>query len=83
MPAGRPAPYMIFEAMARLGVGDVRGVLAVGDTPLDLQAGTRAGCGGVIGVLSGSHTIETLGPVRHTHIIASVADLPELIEREF
>jgi phosphoglycolate phosphatase-like HAD superfamily hydrolase len=57
--------------------------MAVGDTPRDLQAGTRAGCGGVVGVLSGSHDAVSLGRHRHTHLIQSVADLPELMEREF
>src|SRR6266545_8127142 len=43
VPAGRPAPYMIFLAMERTGIQDARAVVAVGDTPLDLQAGTNAG----------------------------------------
>jgi phosphonatase-like hydrolase len=80
---GRPAPYMIFLAMERAGVQDVRRVMTVGDTPLDLQAGTRAGCGGVVGVLTGTHGIETLGMTRHTHLIPSVAALPALFETEF
>lgn len=80
---GRPAPYMIYLAMERAGVTDVRRVVAVGDTPLDLQSGTRAGCGGVVGVLTGTHSVETLGATRHTHIIPSVAHLPALIDAEF
>lgn len=83
VPKGRPAPYMIFECMKLLSVMDVNSVIAIGDTPLDLQAGCNAGCSGVIGVLSGSHGIESLGMTRHTHIITSVAKLPELIEKEF
>jgi len=83
VPRGRPAPYMIFECMGRLKVPDVRRVIAIGDTPLDLQAGCNAGCEGVIGVLSGSHGIETLGITRHTHIIPSVASLPMLMGKEF
>ena len=83
VPAGRPAPYMIYLAMERAGVTDVRRVVAVGDTPLDLQAGCRAGCGGVVGVLTGTHGIETLGATRHTHIIPSVAALPDLLVVEF
>jgi phosphonatase-like hydrolase len=83
VPAGRPAPYMIYLAMERAGVTDVRRVVAVGDTPLDLQAGTRAGCGGVVGVLTGTHGVEALGATRHTHIIPSVAALPALIAAEF
>lgn len=83
VPAGRPAPYMIHLAMERAGVTDVRRVVVVGDTPLDLQAGTRAACAGVVGVLTGAHGIDTLGATRHTHIIPSVADLPALIDAEF
>ena len=80
VPRGRPSPYMIFECMSRLGITDVNQVIVIGDTPLDLQAGCSAGCRGVIGVLTGAHGIETLGMSRHTHIIASVAKLPELME---
>jgi phosphonatase-like hydrolase len=80
VPRGRPAPYMIFQCMSRLGILDVNRVIAIGDTPLDMQAGCNAGCRGVIGVLTGSHGIETLGMTRHTHIIPSVASLPALLE---
>ena len=80
VPRGRPAPYMIFEAMQRLGLLDVRRVIKIGDSPADLEEGTNAGCGEVIGVLSGAHTAATLGPVPHTRLLASVADLPALFE---
>jgi len=80
VPSGRPAPYMIFQCMSRLNVLDVNRVIAMGDTPLDMQAGCNAGCCGVIGVLTGAHGIETLGMTRHTHIIPSVASLPTLLE---
>lgn len=83
VPAGRPAPFMIFRAMERLGIPDPRDVLVVGDTALDLQAGVNAGAGGVVGVLTGAHGIEILGATRHTHILPSVAALPDLLEREF
>jgi phosphonatase-like hydrolase len=83
VPAGRPAPYMVFLAMERTAVQNARGVVVVGDTPLDLQAGTNAGAGGVVGVLTGTHDVSTLGPTRHTHIIPSVADLPDLLRTEF
>ena len=80
VPRGRPAPYMIFQCMSRLVVPDVNSVIVIGDTPLDMQAGCNAGCRGVIGVLTGAHGIESLGMARHTHIISSVANLPELLE---
>lgn len=80
---GRPAPYMIHHAMQHLDVRDVRRVVKVGDQPSDLLEGCNAGCGGVIGVLSGSLGADILGRYRHTHIIPSVRDLPEVLERDF
>lgn len=80
---GRPAPYMIFRAMEASGVEDVRQVVNVGDTPLDLQAGTNAGVRGVIGVMTGIHREERLIREPHTHLLPSVADLPSLIEHSF
>ena len=77
--AGRPAPYMVFRAMERLGVTDVARVLVAGDTPRDLRAGTNAGAGFVVGVLSGAGTVDELGAERHTHLLRSVADVPDLI----
>lgn len=79
VPAGRPAPYMIFKAMELTGARDVRRVLTAGDTVRDLEAGTNAGAGFVVGVLSGSQTAAELGAVRHTHLLPGVADLPALL----
>ena len=79
VPTGRPAPFMIFRAMERLGVTDVARVLVAGDTPRDLEAGTNAGAGFVVGVLSGAGTAEELGAHRHTHLLPSVADLPNFV----
>ena len=83
VPESRPAPWMIYEAMRRANVYPAAAVLTAGDTPRDLGAGTNAGCGAVVGVLSGSGTVETLGRVRHTHLLESVAEIPELIDREY
>lgn len=80
---GRPAPFMIFRAMETSGVQDVGHVISVGDTPLDLQAGSNARVRGVVGVLTGAHDRESLQREPHTHIIGSVAELPQLIERTF
>jgi phosphonatase-like hydrolase len=80
---GRPAPFMIFRAMEMTNARDVRQVINVGDTPLDLQSGTNAGVRGVVGVLTGAHDRESLSREPHTHILASVAGIPELIERAF
>ena len=79
VPAGRPAPYLIFQAMQKTRVEAVARVAAIGDTALDLQAGTNAGAGWVIGVLSGAHDADTLGRTPHTHLLPSIADLPDLL----
>ena len=76
---GRPAPYMIFRAMETAGVRDVARVLVAGDTVLDLQAGTNAGAGLVVGVLTGGVSPSVLGAVRHTHLLPGVAQLPSLL----
>lgn len=80
---GRPAPFMIFRAMEGTGVSSVSEVINVGDTPLDLQAGTNAGVAGVVGVLTGLHNEDRLRREPHTHIISSVADLPALLQKDF
>ncbi|MBV9927879.1 MAG: phosphonatase-like hydrolase [Acidobacteria bacterium] len=78
---GRPAPDLIFRAMEATGVGDARRVMNVGDTVLDLQAGHNAGVRWNVGVLSGAHGRQTLEQEPHTHLIDSVANLPDLMER--
>jgi phosphonatase-like hydrolase len=77
---GRPAPYLIFKAMEVVGAKDVHRVANVGDTILDLQAGYNAGVGWNIGVLSGAHDRQTLESAPHTHILHSVAEVPNLFE---
>jgi phosphonatase-like hydrolase len=76
---GRPSPFMLFHAMEAARVNNVAEVVAVGDTPLDLQAGSNAGLRAVVGVTSGASTAEKLRPEPHTHILASVANLPALL----
>lgn len=79
VPRGRPHADMIAKAMRDLGITDPRRVAKVGDTPSDLQEGTAAGCGLVIGVTRGSHTAAQLEPFPHTHLIGTVAELPQLL----
>jgi len=57
---GRPYPYMIHQLMERQGIMDSRRVCKVGDSARDMQMGKNAGCGLVVGVLSGADTSEGL-----------------------
>lgn len=80
---GRPAPFMLYYAMTQLDVQNINEVIKIGDTPADMLEGYNAGCRGVVGVLSGPRPVTAWGKYWHTHVISSVADLPDLIESEF
>jgi len=75
---GRPAPQLIFRCMEATDTICVGKVAVVGDTILDLQAGHNVGARWNIGVLSGAHRREQMEREPHTHLLASVADLPSI-----
>lgn len=79
VPLGRPAPYLIYRTMERTGVVDVGRVANVGDTALDLRAAHHARTGWNIGVWSGAHDRATLAAAPHTHLCASVRDVPAVL----
>jgi phosphonoacetaldehyde hydrolase len=54
VPAGRPAPWMIFRCMEALGVYPPAAVVKVGDTIADIEDGRNAGCWSV-GVIDSSN----------------------------
>lgn len=76
---GRPAPDMIYEAMSRLGITDVKSVVKVGDTASDMQEGAHAGCQHIIGVTTGAYTAEQLKSEPHTHLIEKVEEVLTII----
>ncbi|HZW32200.1 MAG TPA: HAD family hydrolase [Isosphaeraceae bacterium] len=79
VPRGRPHPDMIRELMGRLNVDDPRRVAKVGDTPADLEEGSNAGCGWIIGVTSGTHTRDELALCPHTHLVETLAEIPGVL----
>jgi phosphonatase-like hydrolase len=76
---GRPYPDMIRLLMGRFCISDPAAVAKVGDTWADLEEGAQAGCGMVIGVTTGTYRREQLEERPHTHILRSVAEVPEVI----
>ncbi|MEU4117096.1 phosphonatase-like hydrolase [Kitasatospora sp. NPDC028055] len=80
VPRGRPAPHMIHRAMEKTGVIDTRRVLTAGDTVVDVEAGRNAGAGVVVGVLTGELTRADFDGHPHTHVLASVTEIPALPE---
>jgi phosphonatase-like hydrolase len=79
VPRGRPSPDMIHHLMEELGIRDASAVAKVGDAPADLQEGTNAGCGLVVGVTWGSHTRAQLEGHPHTHLVDAVEELSALL----
>lgn len=72
---GQPEPLMIQKIMEMTGVKNAKHVAKVGDSLLDLQEGTNAGCGYVIGICSGAYTKEELAAEPHTHLISDLWEL--------
>ncbi len=54
VPAGRPAPWMIFRCLEALNVYPPSAVVKVGDTVIDIEDGLNAGCWSV-GVIDSSN----------------------------
>ena len=60
VPPGRPYPFMVHHLMEQFDIKSTSEVAKVGDTINDIKEGQNAGCGLVIGVLSGAGTQEEL-----------------------
>jgi len=73
---GRPYPYMIFNLMEQCNVLDVRRVAKAGDSVRDIEEGRNAGCGLVIGVLSGADSAEDMMAAGADVIVPIITDLP-------
>lgn len=76
---GHPAPDLLLEAILGLSIDSVGQVAIVGDSATDLDAGNRAGAGLVVGVRSGGAPEGALEAAPHTHLIDSVAELPDVL----
>lgn len=79
---GRPYPDMVLAAFLRTGAAsDVREIVVAGDTAYDMLSGRRAGAGLVAGVLTGAHDRAALTGHGATHVLASIAALPALLDQ--
>jgi len=76
VPEGRPYPFMIHRLMERLQIENVRRVAKAGDSVRDIEEGRNAGCGLVIGVLSGADNEAALMNAGADVIVPNVTDLP-------
>lgn len=76
---GRPAPDMITLAMKQFNIEDSQLVLKAGDSGIDIEEGQNAGCGLVLGVLSGAQNEQQLAKYQPDVILNKLTDLHELI----
>jgi len=79
VPQGRPHPFMIQAIMDQLGIDDVKQVVKVGDTEVDIAEGRNTGCGLVVSVTTGSYSREELEKFSPDHIIGSLQELPAIL----
>ncbi|MBK8658220.1 MAG: HAD hydrolase-like protein [Bacteroidetes bacterium] len=77
---GRPFPDMIFKAMHHFNILSATQVAKVGDTISDLQEGTSAGCGAVIGITTGAFRREELLTVNHTHLVDDLLEVVDIVK---
>jgi phosphonatase-like hydrolase len=78
---GRPAPDLNLLAAIRTRAPSVDALAVVGDTASDAASGVAAGAGLVVGVLTGTLTETALRAAGAHDVLASVAELPGLLER--
>ena len=74
VPFGRPEPFMIHTLMKRNNIGFPSDVIKVGDTKIDMMEGKSAGCGMIVGVLTGADNKNELEKYS-THIVDNIVNL--------
>lgn len=82
VPRGCPWPDLVLTAIIRLGIDDVRDTAVAHGMESGVLCGHRSGAGTVVGVLTGTHTTERLRRAGATHVLGSVAALPDLLASE-
>jgi phosphonatase-like hydrolase len=79
---GRPAPFMIYHAMEKLGITNIKEVITVGDTPSDIGAGHNAGVLYSLAVANGTHPAEKLLPHHPDFMLENLGDLISFIQEK-
>lgn len=74
----KPAPGMVVAFCAAMGL-DPSEVAMIGDSPADLTAGRAAGCGRVVGVLTGTSPADVLAPLADA-VVEDIHVLPEILQ---
>lgn len=77
--ASRPNPDMIFLAMKKFGIDDPKKVLKAGDSAIDIEEGKNAGCGMIVGVLSGAQNSSELEKAKPDYIFERISDVENIL----
>jgi phosphoglycolate phosphatase len=80
VPRGSPWPDLVLSAMLRVGVQDVRDTAVAYDAESGILSGRRAGARILAGVLTGAHGGDRLRRAGATHLIPTIAHLPEMLQ---
>lgn len=71
---------MVLTALLRTHAADsVQGIAVAGDTSYDMRSARRSGAALAAGVLTGAHDEPRPARRRATHVLGSVAELPDVI----
>lgn len=79
--AGRPAPDMIYLAMALTQVTNAASVAKIGDSRIDIEEGQNAKCGMALGITTGAQTESELLQSNPTAVIHHLSDLIQLVDQ--
>lgn len=80
VPQGRPAPFMIQKAMQVFEIDNPKQVVKIGDTPVDLEEGRRAGCLLSLAVTNGTHSREELEILENDGLLESLREMATFLE---
>ena len=81
VPLGRPEPFMIQKAMSKFDISDPKQVVKIGDTPVDLAEGRKAGCAASLAVVNGTHSRAELEVLDNDGLLGSIQELPDWLTR--
>jgi phosphonatase-like hydrolase len=77
---GRPAPDMILYCMQAFQIDNPNQVIAIGDTPSDIESGRAANCIKTIALSNGTHSSQQLQHHNPDIILESMLDFPTYLK---
>jgi phosphonatase-like hydrolase len=79
-PRGFPAPDLALSAVIKSGAEAVQDMAIVHGTGAGMECGRRSAAAATVGVLTGPHSAARLRGAGATHVVGSIAELPELLK---